>query len=165
MEEKWKTIEWNQDYQVSNMGRVKSLKYGKERILKQNKLNNGYVQVILYDNEGKTKGMLVHRLVATAFVQNDSLFNNEVNHIDENPLNNCASNLEWCDHIYNINFGTRNERAGKSISKRVICLETGIVYPSAYDVQRQLRFSQSHICDCCKGKRNTCGGYHWRYVE
>ena len=122
--EKWKYISGCTDYQVSNMGRVKSLKFGKELILKPKKRSDGYLQVQLY-NEGIKKYMLVHRLVCEAFVQNDSLFNNEINHIDENKENNCASNLEWCEHIYNINFGSHNERMAKSKSKPVICIETG----------------------------------------
>ena len=162
----WRNISGCQDYQVSNMGRVKSLKFAKERILKPIKNRNGYLQVVLYKGK-KIKTMYIHRLVCSAFVQNDSLFNTEINHIDENKENNCASNLEWCEHIHNINFGTRNERAGKSKSKPVICIETGKIYPSTREIQRQLGFSQGHICDCCNKKygRKTVCGYHWEWAK
>ena len=186
MEEKWKTIEWNPNYQVSNLGRVKSIerkekcknfyRIRKEKILIPEKTIGGYLRVNLWE-DGKMKHFSVHRLVASAFVQNNSLFNTEINHLDENKENNCASNLEWCEHIHNINFGTRNERAGIAISKAltgiyntkksksIMCIETSKIYPSLSEVQRQFGFSQSNICNCCRGKRNTCGGYHWKYVE
>ena len=115
----WRNISGCPDYQVSNIGRVKSLKFGKERILKPGKSSSGYLQVQIC-NEGIKKYMLVHRIVCEAFVQNDSLFNNEINHLDENKENNCASNLEWSDRTHNCNFGTHNERMAKSKSKPVI---------------------------------------------
>lgn len=176
----WRNISGCPGYQVSNKGRVKSLNYnrtGIEKILKSRKLSNGYLNVRL-SKGGKIKDMLVHRLVASAFVQNNSIFNTEINHIDECKTNNCASNLEWSTREHNINFGTRNERAGIAISKalkgvynnpkrskKVKCLETGLIYPSTREVNRQLGFSQQNICNCCIGKRNTCGGFHWKYVE
>lgn len=121
MKEIWKDIEGYEGlYQISNLGRVKSLeKYvntaiknntkvkRKEQILKQyNK--NGYLQVTLTHNN-KRKYFGVHRLVANAFIPN---LNNypQVNHKDENTLNNCVDNLEWCTAKYNCNYGTRNSR-------------------------------------------------------
>ena len=167
--EKWKTIEGCKDYQVSNMGRVKSLKFGKELRLKSNKCRNGSLQVQRY-NEGIKKYMLIHRLVCEAFVQNDSLFNNEINHLDENKENNCASNLEWSDRKHNCNYGTRTERMVKTQtndpkrSKKVKCLETGIVYLSLADVQRNFGFNKGNISKCCRDKIKSVYGYHWRYV-
>ena len=70
----------------------------------------GYLRVRLSKNEQKDYP-LIHRIVASVFVPNPSDFK-YVNHIDENPSNNRADNLEWCTHEYNINFGTRNSRAG-----------------------------------------------------
>lgn len=179
MEEKWKTIEGYPNYQVSSLGRVKSIerkeKYKnvyrtrKEKILKPNKHSNGYLLVKIF-NEGKAKKILIHRLVASAFVQNNSLFNNEVNHLDENKENNCASNLDWCTTEQNCNFGTRNERISKANkngkkSKAVICIETSKIYPSTREIQRQFGFNQSSIQKCCVGKQKTSYGYHWRYVD
>ena len=162
MEEKWKTIEWNTDYQVSNLGRVKSLgndRTRKEKILKSIKNRNGYLKVFL-SKKGKQKAYYVHRLVASAFVQNNSLFNTEINHLDENKENNCASNLEWSDRKYNCNYGNRNKKIAKAKSLFVKCLETGVVYPSAYEVQRQFGFNQASIQKCCVGKQKSCYGYH-----
>lgn len=174
-EEIWKTIPEFPNYQVSNMGRVKSIEHKvkskngsmrivSEKILKPSEDGSGYLKVCLC-KEGKEKTIKIHRLVAQAFVQNDSLFNNQVNHIDENKLNNFASNLQWCDSNYNCNFGTRNKRISKAQSKSVKCLDTGVVYTSVIEIERLFGFNNSNICACCNGKRNTCGGYYWRYVD
>ena len=165
----WKDIpEYESLYQISSLGRVKSLKFGKERILKPIKNNKGYFVLNLL-KDGKPKNMKVHRLVAQAFLNNP--FNlPQINHINEIKEDNRLENLEYCDNIYNSNYGTRNERVSKSNinnskrSKQVICIETCKIYPSTADVHRQLGFSQSSISACCIGKRNTCGGYHWQYV-
>lgn len=170
----WKDIEGYEGlYQVSNLGRVKSLYLGKERILKPGKHRCGYLCVALC-KDGKMKTYKVHRLVAINFIQN-SLNLPQVNHKDENKENNCVWNLEWCDNKYNSNYGTRNERHGESMlgfhinrkdqSKKVICVETNTIYPSEMEVQRQTGIRCQHICRCLKGKRKTAGGYHWQYVE
>ena len=174
MQEIWKDIAGYENlYQVSNLGRVKSLgndRTRKEKILKPIKNRNGYLKVYL-SKKGKQKAYYIHRLVAQAFVQNDSLFNTDINHKDENPLNNNAENLEWCDRQHNINFGTRNERAAKSNTnnpkrcKKVKCIETGLIYPSSREIQRQLGFFSSSITKCCKEKLKTVGGLHWKYAD
>ncbi len=84
---------------------------GEPKLLKQGNVN-GYKRINLYKN-GKMKHYLVHRLVAIAFLPNPNGYK-EVNHIDENKANNMISNLEWCSSKYNVNYGTRNERASKS---------------------------------------------------
>lgn len=103
-------------YQVSNLGRVKSIRFGKERILKPGINKGGYFFVVLYKN-GKKKIHLVHRLVVDAFLEIPEELKRlkgtrylQVNHKDENKQNNVVSNLEWCSSSYNINFGTRNKR-------------------------------------------------------
>ena len=163
----WRNISGYPGYQVSNKGRVKSLNYSrtkKEKILKPKKRSDGYLQVCIY-KYGIKKFILIHRLVAYAFVQNESLFYNEINHIDECKTNNCASNLQWCDHIYNINFGSHNERMAKSKSKPVICIETGKIYPSTIEIERQLGFSNANISRCCNGKLNSAYKLHWKWAE
>lgn len=164
-QEIWKEIDGYEGlYQVSNLGNVKSLKNGrwgtgKERILMAGKHKLGYLFVILF-KEGKMKNYKVHRLVAEAFIPNPQKLP-EVNHKDEDKSNNRVENLEWCDRKYNCNYGTRTERT----SKRVICEETGIVYPSLSEVYRQLGFDNSYIGACCKGRYKQAYGYTWRYVE
>lgn len=154
-------------YKVSNLGNVKSINYNhtkKEKILKPIKDRYGYMYVNLF-KDGKIKKMRIHRLVAQAFVQNDSIFNNEINHKNENKEDNRASNLEFCTREYNINFGTHNEKVSKKLSRKVLCLETGVVYQGTRDVERKLGFSQASISRCCIGKQKTAYKFHWKYVD
>ena len=167
MQEIWKDIEGYENlYQVSNLGRVKSLGNGgsnsKERILKQ--LNkNGYFGVCLC-KEGKTKCFDIHRLVASEFIPNlDNL--PMVNHKDECKANNRVDNLEWCSAKYNNNYGTRIQRITEKKSKQVLCVETGKIYPSLRQAERELGISHNNISAACRGLQKTCGGFHWRYTE
>lgn len=114
--EVWKDIKGFEGYQISNRGRVKSLNYRhtrKERILQQRLNRYGYCQARLYKN-GKHYTFVVHRLVAIAFIANPNE-KPQVNHLDECKINNCAENLEWATAKENLNYGTRNERASKSL--------------------------------------------------
>lgn len=108
MEEIWKDIkEYEGIYQVSNLGRVKSLKHSKEgKLLKGRVTGKGYLSVALFRNSVR-KSNSIHRLVAEAFIPNPEN-KPEVNHIDENKLNNDVSNLEWVTSKENSNHGTRN---------------------------------------------------------
>lgn len=175
MKELWKDInDYEGLYQVSNLGRVKSLtrilndgRIWKERILKPGKNKGGYLHVALCKN-GKIKYFQIYRLVAQAFIPNpDSL--PCVNHKDETPLNNNVENLEWCTQEYNLNYGTRNERSAKAKSKNVLQLRKDgslvRIWPSAKEIQRQLHYSQGHISECCRGELHTSYGYKWCYAN
>ena len=173
--ERWRDIEGYEGlYQVSSCGRVKSLGrykiskggsnvYIKERIFKPKTLATGYLLIALC-KEGDTKQFSIHRLVAEAFIPNPENLP-QVNHKDEVKVNNYVSNLEWCTSKYNINYGTRNERASKKHSKKVLCVETNVIYESITEAQKQTGINHSNIVYCCKGKRKIAGGYRWRYVE
>jgi len=100
----WVAINGFYGYHISNLGRVKSTKWDKEILIKQSVSEKGYMQVTL---NGKTHR--VHRLVAKAFISNPYNLP-EINHKDENKMNNCADNLEWCDRNYNMSYGTWKER-------------------------------------------------------
>lgn len=130
MEEVWKDIQdYDGLYQVSNLGRVKSIdrkvlqfngysysyRIYRGKILKQSVTNNGYKKVTLYNKKPKT--ISVHRLVAQAFIPNPNNYS-QVNHIDENKENNCVNNLEWCDSKYNINYQNRNAKVAKALKGR-----------------------------------------------
>lgn len=168
----WKDIKGYEGlYQVSNLGRVKSLHYrhsNREKILPLQKCRE-YLNVGLSKN-GKQTPYFIHRLVAQTFIPNpDGL--PEVNHKDENKYNNCIDNLEWISTIDNFNYGTRNKRISEKLinhpnkSKSVQCIETGIIYPSAHEAERQTGINFSKICAVCRGDRNKTGGYHWRYKD
>jgi hypothetical protein len=94
MEEIWKTIEGFEDYEVSNFGRVKSFKLGKEKILKPSVNNHGYCLVFLFkDKKRSTKK--IHQLVSIAFLNHTPCgFKLVVNHKDFNRENNHVDNLE-----------------------------------------------------------------------
>ena len=152
-------------YQISNMGRVKSIKGAYEKLISQSENGQGYLKVGLHKNK-KNKTIKTHRLVGLAFVPNDDKENKkELNHINEIKTDNRAENLEWCDRKYNINYGTRTEKVKKVKSKQVLCVELNKIFPSTMEIERQLGFAQSNISNCCNGRCNTAYGYHWEYVE
>ena len=188
MIEIWKDIKGYEGlYQISNLGRVKSLKrkiknfynyyYHKEKILKLciNK-KTGYVYVCLNKNN-KGKVMVVHRLVAETFISNiDKL--PYVNHKDENKQNNCVDNLEWCTAKYNANYGTRNSKlynktsfkkghkpkTCKKVEKYSFDGELLGTYYSIREAAVKNNFSASSIYRCCEGKIK-CRNYIWKYAN
>ena len=173
MTEIWRDIDgYEGRYQVSNLGRVKSLNYnhtGKEKILKPNTIRDGYLQVSLYNK--KMKNCYVHRLVAQAFIPNpDNL--PEINHKSEEKWLNTVENLEWCDREYNCNYGTRIEKIAKSNingkkSKSVVQMtldgQPVYIWPSLMEAQRN-GFNSGIICACCNGQRKTHKGFKWAYA-
>lgn len=163
-EEIWKDIKgYDGKYQVSNLGRVRSFKYNKERILQ---LHEGrhYYDVGLWKN-GKRKIMLVHRLVGEYFVEGRSWLCNEINHRDENPHNNRWDNLEWCTRTYNIRYGTRSMRQAMTISKRVYQYTVSGSFVAEYGSLKEASFitdvDASGISLCCHGRYSQAGGYVW----
>jgi DNA-binding transcriptional regulator YiaG len=92
----WKDILDYNDYQVSNFGRVKSLKFRKEKILKQIKGNRDYFEVGLSKN-GISKPKQVHRLVYETFKEKLEE-GYDVHHINEDRENNFVENLESKPH-------------------------------------------------------------------
>ena len=168
MTEVWCPIKgYEGQYEVSDKGRVKSLKYGKERMLIQVRDSGGYLVVNLYKNSEK-KMYYVHRLVSQAFIPNQNNLP-EVNHKDENKTNNYVQNLEWCTDKYNTNYGTRNQRVSEKLSKPVLqYTESGAFvreWKSMQDVQRNLNYGQCNISRCCNGILKTAYGYIWKYKD
>lgn len=154
-------------YEVSDQGRVKSVGYGDDRILKPRRNGRGYLRVNLYKN-GEQKTCYVHRIVAQTFIPNpDNL--PEVNHIDEVKTHNSVQNLEWCSEKYNSNFGSRNQRIADKKSKSVLQYtksgEFVREWKSMNDVKRSLKYSQGNISSCCAGKRKSAYNYIWKYKD
>ena len=176
-DEEWRDIKGYEGlYQVSNLGRVKSLKRIvrantcgireiPEKILTACKSNCGYLLVVLCKN-GKHKNKNVHRLVAETFLPNP-LKCKEVNHKDEDKYNNVLENLEWCDRIYNANYGTGIPRCASQKWKSVemINKHSGKViasFKSLKDASVSTRISNNSFSSVCRGKTNSAGGYKWR---
>lgn len=112
MLEEWKFIDgYDNLYQVSNLGRIKSLRYNKERILKSVPNGTGYLRIKLGK---KSKNYFLHKLVATYFIPNDDKGRDEVNHINCDKLNNTISNLEWVNHRENVVSYYQNKSGRKS---------------------------------------------------
>lgn len=181
----WKSIPNYEEYEVSNLGRVKRLSYDKnvcnggkqrcdERILKPQKRKRGYQAVVL-SKSGEAKSFLVHRLVAEVFIPNPNNYP-QVNHKDENPSNNKVTNLEWCTQRYNSNYGTLKYRISAKLKNGVLskpveqyCKDGRFLmeYPSAIEASRTLGLSVSGIVSCCNKdkKYSHCGGYQWKYKD
>ena len=191
----WKDIEGFEGlYQVSNMGRVKSLERIKwngrdyckipERIRKPQNNGNGYLYVMLW-KDGKGKKYLVHRLVASVFCENPHGYT-EVNHLDECKTNNCADNLEWCSRQYNLTYNGRAKKVGKKAGEKLRgrkqseeCIKkrskpvysinkvSGLItyWNSAKEASRALGINYGNISTCCKGKRNSAGGFYWMFAN
>ena len=159
----WKPISGYEGlYEVSNLGRVKGLK--RNRILKPHNTNR-YYQVCLCKN-GIQTDKLIHRLVAEAFIPNpDNL--PEVNHKDENKLNNAVSNLEWLSQADNLAYGTRIERIRSARSKAVQAFNAeGVLvskYASINEAAEKTGLAPINISRCCRGIYKRSGGYVWRY--
>lgn len=164
MVEIWKPIANYPGYEVSNLGRIVSHKRKMDRILVPKEYESGYLSVGL-SKHGKRKDLLIHRLVLSTFSPIDGMESLEVNHLDENKKNNCLDNLVWSTPKENCNYGMRNGKIKLRQSKRVLCVETGIIYDSAKQASELTGTCRSSISNCLKGKRNKAGNYHWEVAQ
>lgn len=166
MQEEWRDVAgFENRYQVSNFGRVRSLRNNK-RIIKEKISTGGYCSVHLRDaahNLSVYKS--VHRLVAEAFIYKADGAS-EVNHVDGDKTNNHASNLEWCTHSENMKHRSYVLNYKPCNCKKVRCIETGELYESTSSAGRDKCINHMHIAGCCRRDygRHTAGGYHWEYV-
>lgn len=171
MKEIWKDVpDYEGLYQVSNLGRIKSLynyKRNGTNILIP-RIKRGYYTIGLRKN-GKRKWFLVHRLVAKAFIPNPNNLP-QINHKDENKLNNNIKNLEWCSVSYNNTYGTRIQRVRTKTSKKVLQYDLSGNFIKEYESVSSAAKSNkiktiSSVTKCCQGKWKQAGGYIWKYKE
>ena len=179
----WKDIKDHEGlYQVSNLGRVKSLNYnhtGKERLLNLCKNRYGYLTVRLYKN-GKGKRFSVHRLVAEVFLpnpENKPCINHKIEGDEGKTMNMVIFNedgsvdeerttIEWVTVKENNNYGIRTERSAKVLSKPVLQLSlSGDLIREWNSIAECGRngFSQGDVCLCCRGKQKTHKGFRFMY--
>ena len=135
--------------------------------MKQQSNKFGYLQVTLgYKNNKKT--FLVHRLAAIHFLENNNNLP-EVNHKDENKQNNNVDNLEFCDRLYNVRFGTGIKRNIERSLKPILQYDRNgnfiKEYESIKQASEELNKNNSNIVACCKGKRKTAFNYIWKYKQ
>ena len=161
MKEIWKDIKnFEGLYQVSNLGRVKS----KRKILKP--IKGEYFKVVLCKNKIRyTK--YIHRLVAETFIFNN---NNklQVNHKDENKLNNNVNNLEWITFKENMNYGTKQDRESKVKTKYHVLqydLDGSFIkeWFNLREIEKNTEFKKQNIRNCCVKKNKTAYGFKWEY--
>lgn len=176
-------------YEVSNLGRVKSLertvvyKNGTTHRHIGQILNpcykRKYPSVSLFKNK-KQKTYNVHRLVAEAFIPNPDN-KKEIDHINTDRTDNRVENLRWCTSSENMNnplTKTKNSNSHKDmwkkdshrekICKKVLMILNGEVINTFYgtgEASRQTGINNSHIASVCRGKRKTAGGYKWKYIN
>ena len=182
--ETWKDIEGYEGlYQVSTEGRVSRIKGDSFRILKGNRLPNGYLTVGLSKNN-KAKTRTIHRLVAIAFIENINVLAQEVNHKDGNKQNNSMENLEWVtkseneQHSFKV-LGKKmpelpNKMRGKlgKLHNRSIPIQQFTIsgeyirdWECASQVQRELGITKSNVSMCCNGNRKSAGKFIFKYKQ
>mgnify|MGYP002616187008 FL=1 len=189
----WKDVKGYEGYyQVSNMGRVKSMrvlktpkngvKCRKNTFLSTKTSHDKQYILVALCRDGERKQVQVHRLVAEAFIPNPKNLP-FVNHKDENPSNNCADNLEWCTHEYNLQYSMeRNGRTkgrettthphNQAVPVVAYTFEGEIVarFDSVWEAAEKFknkgvdgRGLRNRIRSCCSGKIPSTCGFIWKY--
>lgn len=161
---KFKPVKNLKGYYVSADGAVFSTISMRFRKAVINK-SNGY-PMIMFKNKGMNKAICktLHRIVAETWIPNPNNYEC-VNHINENKLDNHATNLEWCTKAYNNTYNGKDQRCCKKIVQ--IDLQTGEAikeWNSARIAAAHFPTNYKNISAVCRGKRKSAGGYGWRFV-
>ena len=171
--EKWIDIKgYDGDYQVSNLGRVKSFKNCCRIIGVNNKPNGAGYKDIQLCKDGKVTHHRIHRLVAEHFCHksNESYV---VNYIDGDKLNNHYTNLEWVsasqNQLHAVKTGLRKTGGDLSFSKKVNQFDMSgqflRSYSSVTEVEKDLGLCRHNIASCCRGILYSSFGFRWSYTK
>lgn len=179
--EEWKDIAtYEGRYQISNIGRIKCIgryrignsistkkRFYKEKILICGESIHGYYLANLH-KDSKVEVFGVHRLVALHFIPNP-LYKKEVNHKNGNKLDNRVENLEFVtpsensQHAYDTGLKTMDK-----FKKKVLMLSLDNKPLKKFDSQTEASritgVVRTNIGKCCRGTRNTAGGYKWKFM-
>lgn len=178
MKELWKLAKGYEKYiAVSNLGNVKAIpvtdvnnNYKPEKNKTVHIHRSGYKYIML-SIQGEQKFLLLHRLVAEAFIPNP-LNLEEVNHKDLDKGNCLATNLEWCTRQENMTHASANgafnspKNKAKPAKKVMLISKEGATktYPSINACARDIGGFSTNISACLKGKLKTYKGYTFSYV-
>lgn len=177
MKELWKDIPGYVGlYQVSDLGRVKSLprtvKRGKGflhikgKILKQYVNNRGRLEVHL-SRSGKWTHWLVHRLVAIIFLDNPNNLP-QINHINGDPKDNRLDNLEWCNQsqneIHKIHYLNNKNPSLLSQPRKIVLVEQGVVFNSLGEACRKTGIPMHILFNRLQTGKQDNNGRHWKYM-
>ena len=133
-------------------------------------------EIHMTNDEGVHKNMKKHRIVYTAYHPEEDISNLQINHIDEDSLNNCPDNLTACTAKENMNWGTCRERISATLkgkpnlalsqAVKAIVIATGEVeyYNSIAEAKRTLH-TEARIGECCMGKQESAAGRYWEYYH
>lgn len=172
-EEIWKKLDINNNYYISNYGKLKR----NEKIIKGWVQNTGYRTVNI-----NNKKYSLHRLIAINFIENK---NNKpfINHIDGNKLNNRIDNLEWCTPKENIQHAFKTGLMDNAKKIRAL-MKIRAKYVEQYDLKNNyiktfigsveaekelknygIKINSRNIRKVCNNERKTAGGYIWKYSK
>lgn len=177
MQEIWKDVSGFEGmYQVSNLGRVKSLRNKKPLIMRTHVNNSGY-EMVRFSVKGKTYNFTVHRLVAREFCDGHTE-GMVVNHKDANRLNNIADNLEWVTQKENVHDmiarGTHSVKEAHAVAhkkrRRPVIQYTKngkevARFKSAREASKSVNVHENCISRVCRGERPYSAGYSWKYID
>lgn len=159
--ETWAPVKNLEKYEVSTSGRVRNASTGK--LLNGSVNNRGYIRFDLCIN-GRRIVKHGHNLVANAFIE-PAPGKPYINHKDGDKTNNHVDNLEWCTPQENAIHSAHVLGNEPTNRRPVLCEETGRVYESVLEAERQTGVFNSQIVRCCKGRTKTAGKMHWRYAD